>query len=138
MLMGKRRTIESTPVVRSRRCRVDSTLRPVHSAATCLDVGLAAVGLLSALILGPSAALCQRQGTEYPNPRGASIQGVVAISDPQNQSLPIPGVRITLRTGLPNSQVLTTTTDAEGRYQFSEVAAGAYTLEANLEGFRSF
>ncbi len=137
-MKAKSRESANTIIVWFEQHCLASPLRLVHSAASCLVAGSVSLMLLSALILGGSPAAAAGPDTAHLGPMGASIKGVVALSDQQNQSHPIPGVRVTLSTGSASSRILTTTTDAEGRYQFAGLAAGVYTLEASLDGFRSF
>lgn len=57
---------------------------------------------------------------------GDSVEGTVVNNGP------LPGTTVTLGTG---SGARTTVCDSEGRYSFRAVPAGAYDLEARLEGF---
>jgi len=93
--------------------------------------------LLFVLIVGASWGISQTTDPARPQPAEASIEGVVTVND-QVQVSAVAGVRVTLTATSAGSPPLTTTSDAEGRYQFTKVAVGVYTIEANLEGFKPF
>ena len=85
-------------------------------------VRVRALCLLMALLFLPATARAQFDT--------ATVLGLV--TDPSGAA--VPGALVTLRqdaTGL----VATTTTDAEGAFQFLTVRVGTYTLEASLDGF---
>src|SRR5208283_4223598 len=67
----------------------------------------------------------------------ASIEGMVELSDQQNQTEPVPGVPVTL-TSSSMGESLAATTDAEGRYQFKDLPPGTYAIQARLQGFQPF
>ena len=67
-----------------------------------------------------------------------SLEGTVRLASQQEEALPVPGVLVKLTGLAPGSKVLSTATDADGRYRFNELAAGNYTLDATLEGFAPF
>lgn len=62
----------------------------------------------------------------------SSVQGVVTLQRANGTSVPVEGVTVTLAAdGVPDR---TTTTDAAGRYGFTSVPAGAYTLSVTADG----
>ena len=91
------------------------------------------LGLIAAQSSGSAQALdpSRVQSSE------ASIEGIVTVNDP-GQPAAVPGVHLILTPTSTGSGPLTTTTNAEGRYQFTKVALGVYTLEANMEGFKRY
>src|SRR5215472_1859666 len=94
------------------------------------------VALFFVLIVGGSRGLAQAPNSSRSEPTAASIEGMVTVTD-QGQPSAIPGAHVTL-TATSTGSTLTTTTDADGRYQFTDVRLGVYTIEANLEGFKPF
>ena len=76
--------------------------------------------LVSMLLFVPSTLLAQ----------SASISGI--IKDPQ-QAL-VPGAEVTLRNAR-SAATPTVVSDGEGRYRFSSLAPGSYTVEVYLGGF---
>ena len=66
----------------------------------------------------------------------SSVQGVVSAIDPEGQSTPLEGISLTLSGGYLEAQSLSTLTDDEGHYEFTQLGAGTYWLQASLEGFQ--
>jgi len=104
--------------------------------------GLNSLGGSLVLTLGLALVVAVRPGvaegpSSSPDPALGSIEGVVNISDQQDHAEPIQGVRVTLTPAAPSSQSLSAISDEAGRYQFTELASGGYTLEASLEGFQT-
>jgi hypothetical protein len=73
-----------------------------------------------------------------PTQHKCSLEGIVGLPDQQGKALPVPGALVKLTGIAPGSEVLSTTTDADGIYRFDEVTAGTYTLDATLQGFEPF
>ena len=138
MVMANCRKLTHATMLRFGQHRLGLPLRNVHNGPRYLAANSVCLILCSALMFLGSSALAQGPDSGLSKARGASMEGVVTLSDQQNQSQPIAGVRVTLSPGSASSQILTTTTDAAGHYQFTELAPGVYKLEASLEGFRSF
>jgi hypothetical protein len=96
------------------------------------------VMLYLAMIAARGSGSAQTPNPSGPQPAGASLEGVVTVKD-SGQPSAIPGARVTLTaTSLTGSEILTTTSDAEGRYEFTKLASAVYTVEANVEGFKPF
>ncbi len=77
------------------------------------------------LLLGPCSSLLRSQATST-----SSVTGLV--TDPTGAA--IPGVKVTL-TDPQTSTQLTTTTNSDGRYVFSNVGVGIYTVTFEKQGF---
>jgi hypothetical protein len=95
------------------------------------------LALFLALIVAGSSGFAEAPNSGPGEPGSASIEGVINLSGQQGSADPIPGVRVTLTPTSSSSQPLSATTDDAGRYQFTELPAGVYTLEAGLEGFQT-
>ncbi len=94
--------------------------------------------LLGASILAESPGLAQTTDNGRLEAAPASIEGVVTAGDQQGQADAVPGVLVKL-TGTPSApEALAATTDAEGRYEFAKLSPGTYTIEAHVDGFKSF
>src|SRR5262249_13561266 len=68
----------------------------------------------------------------------SSIQGVLTAVGPERQSTPLEGVTLKLSGDCLDPQGRLALTDADGHYEFTQLEAGTYSLQANLEGFVSF
>jgi hypothetical protein len=66
------------------------------------------------------------------------IRGTVAVTDPQSQTKPLEGVSLQLDSGRPDEAPLVTASNADGRYEFSHLAAGVYSLRINQPGLKPF
>jgi Carboxypeptidase regulatory-like domain len=98
--------------------------------------GAQVLALFVALIAARTSGLAQASSPAPSQPVQPSIEGVVSVAA-QGQPEPVPGVRITLTaTSSPFTSVMAVT-DADGRYQVAGLPAGAYRIEANLEGFKA-
>ncbi len=95
--------------------------------ATCLMVGMMLLALVSVEAQSIQGAVVDTQA----KPKGeATVQGTVQDSS----NGPIAGATVYLR--MKDSQTLTVHTDSKGAYRFSAVRAGAYTLRAEMVGYR--
>ena len=63
-----------------------------------------------------------------------TVGGVVATLAPDGQSYNIPRASLKLKRG---TQVAETSGNDEGKYEFTKLAPGEYTLEATAEGFKA-
>jgi hypothetical protein len=95
------------------------------------------LSLFFALTVAGGSGFAEAPNSGPGEPASASLEGVINLSGQQGSADPIPGVRVTLTATSSSSQPLSTTTDDAGRYQFTELPAGVYTLEAGLEGFQT-
>jgi hypothetical protein len=91
-----------------------------------------------ALSLVGIPGLAYGMSADQPTQDRCSLEGTVRLASQQGESLPVPGVLVKLTSVSPGSKVLSTTTDADGRYRFNELTAGTYTIDAILEGFAPF
>jgi hypothetical protein len=95
------------------------------------------VAALFAALMG--ATCCFAQRNDAPATAGsASISGKVTAAAGQGGSNPLPGATVKLTPATSNSSSLTTVTDSDGRYDFSHLATGKYSVEVAAEGFQSW
>jgi hypothetical protein len=101
---------------------------------------VAAEGLAAVLVAVLCAGLLQAQESEVKGPRTghSSIRGVLTAVGAEGQSTLLEGVVLKLSGDSLDSQTRSTLTDAEGHYEFSQLDAGAYSLQVGLEGFVPF
>jgi Carboxypeptidase regulatory-like domain len=66
---------------------------------------------------------------------GGTLRGIVLGTGPQGETFTLSGASLTLTGISPGTPSLRTFTDDNGEYQFSNVPAGTYTLEASFQGF---
>jgi len=100
--------------------------------------GLWSLSLFVALIVGGSSAFAQIADVSLPEAAGASIEGLVTVADQKGLGDAVPGVLVKLADASSAPEPLSATTDAEGRYRFTQLSPGTYTIEARLDGFQSF
>ncbi len=93
--------------------------------------------LFFALIVGGSVGFAQMADVTSPETATASVEGVVSVPGQKGQADSVPGVLVKL-TGVSPASDPQATTDAEGRYTFTKLLPGTYTLEARLEGSKPF
>jgi hypothetical protein len=117
--------------------RLGSPSRSADNRRFSLLVPSQTLTLFFALIVAGSSGFAEAPNDSGGEPANASIEGVINVSGQQGYSEPIPGVRVTLTATSFSSQSLSATTDDAGRYRFTELASGVYTLEAGLEGFQT-
>jgi len=68
----------------------------------------------------------------------SSIAGTVSVMTGQGQANSLAGVTVKLTNPSAGSTGQSTVTDPSGHFQFTQLAAGTYTLEVSAEGFRSW
>ena len=96
-----------------------SGLRPGH----CLMVKL---GFLLSLMLGMASVSSVVAQT-------CVLQGTVTVSSANGPSERLPGASLSLTSATPGQ---TAVTDDQGEYKFTNLAAGVYTLQVDLSGFK--
>jgi hypothetical protein len=90
--------------------------------------------LLFAVLMGAVSGFAQQPGTGLQAP-SASIAGKVSTATGKNISNNLSGITVKLTPTAFGSISQTTVTDSEGRFEFTHLAAGTYTLEGAVEGF---
>ena len=93
---------------------------------------------LIALILWGTSLFAQVPKGSRPEVAGTSIEGLVVVSDQQGHADAVPGVLVKLAGATSGPEPVSATTDAEGRYRFTQLSPGDYTIEARLDGFQPF
>ena len=88
---------------------------------------LAAVMLL-ALLWPPSFATAQ--------PATGALHGTTTSTNPQGQPFPVGGVAVKLTGNTPGLPSQTVYSGDNGEYEFQDLPAGSYTLDATIEGFK--
>jgi hypothetical protein len=68
----------------------------------------------------------------------AAIGGKITTSSSDGTINTLAGVTVKLTGPTSGTAPQTTTTDADGHYQFTQLGAGTYTIEASSDGFKSF
>ena len=99
-----------------------------------------ALSAVLALTLGATAggARAQTKLEIPPQSSKGTIRGVVTVLGQQAEPGPLEGVRVELTEGSQDSQPLATLTDSAGRYEFTQLPGGAYTLRVYQQGFKPF
>ena len=91
-----------------------------------------------ALILFAFPTVARRsQGTNSTASR-ASISGRITAASGEGATNVLPGVTVKLTSPFVGPAPQSTVTDAEGHYQFTQLAAGTYTIEASADGFKTW
>src|SRR5581483_9431891 len=65
----------------------------------------------------------------------ASIEGTITFAEQPDHPEAIPGIAVTL-TVSSGGEPVSATTDAEGRYRFSDLSSGTYKVDVQLQGFK--
>jgi hypothetical protein len=96
--------------------------------------------LLLALALGAAANAACAQTTlgSAPQSSKGAIRGVVTMLGQQAEPSPLEGIRVELTESSQDSQPLSTLTDSAGRYEFTHLSGGTYTVRVNQQGFNPF
>ncbi len=79
----------------------------------------------------------QSQGTN-PTALKASVTGRIAAVSGEGATNVLPGVTVKLTGPSAGPAPQSTASDAEGHYQFTQLAAGTYTIEASADGFKTW
>jgi outer membrane receptor for ferrienterochelin and colicin len=64
------------------------------------------------------------------------LQGTVSVSSANGQSERLPGASVDLTPANPGQKTRSAVTNDQGEYKFTDLAAGAYTLQVSLSGFK--
>jgi Carboxypeptidase regulatory-like domain/TonB dependent receptor len=91
---------------------------------------------LIVLLITSVAGFAQERSTAASESENGSISGQVKAITGQGQSDVVTGVEVRLSGTPPNSSSRSAVTDEDGRFQFTQVPAGIYRLEAGPEGFQ--
>jgi hypothetical protein len=91
--------------------------------------------LLLALSICAIPGFAQRPGA-VPQSSTATIAGRVTVTTGEGSTNNLAGITVKLTGPAHASTSKSTVTDAEGRYEFSQLVPGSYTMEASLEGFK--
>jgi Carboxypeptidase regulatory-like domain len=108
----------------------------IGSGLSNLGLSSRNLALFIALMVGGSSGFAQIANVTPTETATASIEGVVAITDQQGQADAVPGVLVKLTGPSSAPGPLSSSTDAEGRYRFTKLPSGSYTIETSLEGFK--
>ncbi len=66
------------------------------------------------------------------------LQGTVSVSYTGGQSERLPGASLSLTPATPGQATRSAVTDEQGEYKYTNLAAGLYTLQAALKGFKQY
>src|SRR5436189_5736785 len=65
-----------------------------------------------------------------------TLRGTVSVSSANGQSENLTGASLKLTAATPSRTPLSTVTSELGEYKFTDLAAGTYTLQVDLDGFK--
>jgi len=68
--------------------------------------------------------------------QSGALEGTVGVSGPDGQTQNLPGASLTLTSTTPGRTPLSTVTNELGKYRFTDLAAGLYTMQLSLTGFK--
>jgi hypothetical protein len=94
--------------------------------------------LALALAAATSSARAQITTKSSPESSKGTIRGVVMVLGQQAGPSALEGIRVELTVSSQDSQPLSTFTDSAGRYEFTQLPPGRYTLRVNQQGFKPF
>jgi hypothetical protein len=96
------------------------------------------LNILLALTLNVAVSAARTPSTrrELPQSPSGTIRGEVKVIGQQAEPSALEGIRVELRKSSQDSQLLATLTDSAGRYEFTQLPAGTYTLLVNQQGFK--
>src|SRR5258705_9534902 len=73
-------------------------------------------------------------GTQAVLAQTRALQGIVSVTNEAGDRLP--GASLSLRSTFAAQTARSTVTNEQGEYKFTDLAAGVYTLQATLNGFK--
>src|SRR5437660_5434130 len=91
-----------------------------------------------ALILFPFPTLGRRSQSANSTISKASVAGRITAISGEGATNVLPGVTVKLTSPSAGPAPQSTATDAEGHYEFTQLAAGTYTMEASADGFKTW
>jgi hypothetical protein len=91
--------------------------------------------LVFSLILCAVPGFSQQTGAP-PQAGTASLCGKITTTTGENTTNNIPGIAVKLTGPAPATTSQTAVSDSDGKYQFTHLAPGSYTLETTVEGFK--
>jgi hypothetical protein len=84
--------------------------------------------------LGAVPASAKQSGPAPQSPT-ASISGTISVVTGEGAKNSLAGVNVKLTGPAPSTTSQTAATNSDGRYEFTHLSAGSYTLEATVQGF---
>lgn len=72
------------------------------------------------------------------NAQTSVLQGTVNVSSASGQSERLPGASLNLTPSAPGQRARSAVTNEQGEYKFTNLAAGPYTLQVALSGFKQY
>jgi hypothetical protein len=94
-------------------------------------------GLVFCVMLCAVPAFSQESVTAPPSGTG-SLSGKITTTTGENTTNNIPGIAVKLTGPIPATTSQTAVSDSDGKYQFTHLASGSYTMEAAVEGFQPY
>src|SRR5260370_27534778 len=91
--------------------------------------------LIARLLLLIALSLCAAS-IRSAEAQSGSLQGTVSVSGPDGQTQSLPGASLKLTPATPGRTPLSTVTNELGEYRFTNLAAGLYTMQVGLAGFK--
>jgi hypothetical protein len=92
--------------------------------------------MVIALMLHSYPVSAQQTQASNPGPATASVSGSLTVAAGEGVSNNLADIAVKLTGVSPSVAPQSAMTDTEGRFQFTHLAAGTYTLEASEEGFK--
>lgn len=95
--------------------------------------------LLLSIVIGFANPLFARTKSGLgSNKEESTIEGVVALNEPQGKTVALQGILVELTLASPAPWKLTAFTDSVGHFKFGHLAVGRYNLSVHSEGFIPF
>ena len=97
---------------------------------------LVSILLLCVLATFAPVATAQSHDKRSPKTSAGVIRGTITVTGELSQNKPLEGVRLELSDPAPGSPPAVTASDADGRYEFSNLPAGIYNLSVSQHGLK--